>query len=143
MCVALVASVLADEALEAQKVVLPALYGQPWPYFYATHQPVVYTVPAPIQYKYVPKEVEIEIKTYLRTKRECVNACVQTCDKAREAQKIVLPALSGQPWPYFYAAHHPVAYTVPAPVQYKGEKIEIKTYQRTRCLGNCRILCQY
>ena len=139
MCVALVASVLADEAPEAQKVVLPALYGHPWPYPYATHHPVAYTLPGPIQYKYVPKEVEFEIKTY--NSNNCMNKCLVLC-QYREARKVVLPALYGHPWAYPYAAHYPVAYTVPTPIQYKEEEIEIKTYQRNKCYSNCASECK-
>ena len=86
MCVALVASVLADEVPEAQKVVLPALA-----YPYADHHPV----PGPMQYKYVPKEVEIESRAFGfsdecysycvdqtcgdRPTKKCMNSCIQGC----------------------------------------------------------------
>merc|ERR1712194_583150 len=65
VCFSVVAVVFADE--EAPAAVLPALgypyaFGGAYPYAYG--HGAAYTIPSPVQYKYVPKEVEIEVKTY-------------------------------------------------------------------------------
>ena len=74
MCVFLVASVWANEASEVQTV-YPSAYGAP----------LTYTVPAPIQYKYVPKEVDIEIKPFrqLRVFDPCMYKCAETCENPK------------------------------------------------------------
>merc|ERR1711935_509629 len=69
VCFSVVAVAFADE--EAPAAVLPAL-GYPYAfgghlggaYPYAYGHGAAYTIPSPVQYKYVPKEVEIEVKTY-------------------------------------------------------------------------------
>merc|ERR1711956_95799 len=65
VCFSVVAVALAAE--EAPAAVLPALgypyaFGGAYPYAYG--HGAAYTIPSPVQYKYVPKEVEIEVKTY-------------------------------------------------------------------------------
>merc|ERR1712194_227510 len=65
VCFSVVAVAFADE--EAPAAVLPALgypyaFGGAYPYAYG--HGAAYTIPSPVQYKYVPKEVEIEVKTY-------------------------------------------------------------------------------
>merc|ERR1712026_209434 len=159
VCFALVASVFADEemAAEAPKAVLPAAlpfnyYGLPYAYHHAA--PVTYTLPAPIQYKYVPKEVEIEVKSLQPevAATGCVNAfgnpvpCAQR--KRREAEETAEEAAPAAPKlevPYYYGgypavygaaplvhsaplAHHhvaaPVTYTIPEP---EVKEIEVPT----------------
>merc|ERR1711997_830108 len=72
VCLSVVAVAFAEEEAAAKPVLLPAL-GYPYaglahPYAYA--HPTVQvaapeiTLPAPIQYKYVPNEVEIEVKSF-------------------------------------------------------------------------------
>ena len=145
------ASVLGDEmeaAPEAQKVVLPALYGNPWAYPYGVHHPLTYTVPQPIQYKYVPKEVEIEVKSYQHEIEAtgCVNflgtavpcrerrdADEEEAPKALEVPYYYAPSVYGAPLAHPYHAplayHHiaapaPVTYTIPEPVV---KEIEVPT----------------
>merc|ERR1712086_455558 len=65
VCFSVVTVALAAE--EAPAAVLPALgypyaFGGAYPYAYG--HGAAYTIPSPVQYKYVPKEVEIEVKTY-------------------------------------------------------------------------------
>merc|ERR1712051_325039 len=69
VCFSVVTVALAAE--EAPAAVLPALgypyaFGGAYPYAYGhgALAPAAYTIPSPVQYKYVPKEVEIEVKTY-------------------------------------------------------------------------------
>merc|ERR1711978_705640 len=142
VCFALVASVFADEemAAEAPKAVLPAAspfnyYGLPYAYHHAA--PLTYTVPAPIQYKYVPKEVEIEVKTYkpeIET-TGCMNSfgnpvpcrARRDADEEAEAPKAVevpyyyAPSVYGAHLAHPLAYHHlaapaPVTYTIPEPI---------------------------
>merc|ERR1739838_794204 len=64
VCFSVVAVALAAE--EAPAAVLPAL-GYPYAAYAYGHgalAPAAYTIPSPVQYKYVPKDVEIEVKTY-------------------------------------------------------------------------------
>merc|ERR1712047_71924 len=126
VCVALVASVLGDEmeaAPEAQKVVLPALYGNPWAYPYGVHHPLTYTVPQPIQYKYVPKEVEIEVKSYQHEIEAtgCVNffGTAVPCRERRDADEEEAPKALEVPYyytPSVYGA--PLAHPYHAPLAY-------------------------
>merc|ERR1712213_278943 len=140
VCFALVASVFADEemAADAPKAVLPAAlpfnyYGLPYAYHHAA--PVTYTLPAPIQYKYVPKEVEIEVKSFQPevAATGCVNAfgnpvpCAQR--KRREAEETAEEAAPAAPVAYSapLAYHHvaaPVTYTIPEP---EVKEIEVPT----------------
>merc|ERR1711997_499691 len=79
-CLSVVAVAFAEEEA-AKPLLLPAL-GYPYgglPYAYA-HAPVQVaapeiTLPAPIQYKYVPNEVEIEVKSFQPelVKTGCIN----------------------------------------------------------------------
>merc|ERR1712172_67699 len=66
VCFSVVAVALAAE--EAPAAVLPALgypyAAYPYAYGHGALAPAAYTIPSPVQYKYVPKEVEIEVKTY-------------------------------------------------------------------------------
>merc|ERR1712026_9028 len=147
VCFALVASVFADEemAAEAPKAVLPAAlpfnyYGLPYAYHHAA--PVTYTLPAPIQYKYVPKEVEIEVKSFQPevVATGCVNAfgnpvpCAQR--KRREAEETAEEAAPAAPAapklevPYYYGGYPavygaaPLVHSAPlvhtAPVAYSA-----------------------
>merc|ERR1712172_140520 len=66
VCFSVVAVALANE--EAPAAVLPALgypyAAYPYAYGHGALAPAAYTIPSPVQYKYVPKDVEIEVKTY-------------------------------------------------------------------------------
>merc|ERR1711971_82297 len=66
VCFSVVAVALAAE--EAPAAVLPALgypyAAYPYAYGHGALSPAAYTIPSPVQYKYVPKDVEIEVKTY-------------------------------------------------------------------------------
>merc|ERR1712172_473974 len=66
VCFSVVAVALAAE--EAPAAVLPALgypyAAYPYAYGHGALAPAAYTIPSPVQYKYVPKDVEIEVKTY-------------------------------------------------------------------------------
>ena len=112
-------------------------------------------MPAPIQYKYVPKEVEIEVKTYQPevAATGCVNAfgnpvpCAARKRRDTEEAAEVAEAAPAAPkleLPYYYApyahyAHAPVAlgtpltYSAPlayhhvaAPVQYTIPEPEVR-----------------
>lgn len=118
-----------EEAAEAPAAVLPALTYGHLPYAYHYGAPLTYTVPAPVQYKYVPKEVEIEVKTFQPevTTTGCVNVfgtpvpcrAKRDADEAAEAEEAAPAAAT---LPYYYApgyygaplayAHHaaPLAY---------------------------------
>merc|ERR1712228_685560 len=67
VCFSVVAVALAAEE-EAPAAVLPALgypyAAYPYAYGHGALAPAAYTIPSPVQYKYVPKEVEIEVKTF-------------------------------------------------------------------------------
>jgi len=108
VCFALVAVAFGEEekAAEAPKAVLPLAYGLP----YAYHHPLTYTIPAiqPIQYKYVPKEVEIEVKSYQPEVQEtgCVNSfgTPVPCRARRDAdEEEAAPAAPAVEAPYYYA----------------------------------------
>merc|ERR1712172_377615 len=66
VCFSVVAVALANE--EAPAAVLPALgypyAAYPYAYGHGALAPAAYTIPSTVQYKYVPKEVEIEVKTF-------------------------------------------------------------------------------
>merc|ERR1711963_868968 len=65
VCLSVVAVAFADEEAAAPAV-LPA-FGYPYaayPYAHAYHAAPAITLPSPVQYQYVPKEVEIEVKTF-------------------------------------------------------------------------------
>merc|ERR1711976_118533 len=144
VCVALVASVLGDEMeAEAPKpVVLPGYYG--YPYAHGLGNPLTYTLPAPVQYKYVPKEVPIEVKTFQPELVEtgCKNSfgTPVPCRARREAdEEAAEEAAAPLELPYYYAPgvygapvahhaplayHHPVQYPIPEPVV---KEIEVPT----------------
>merc|ERR1711934_710711 len=97
VCFSVVAVALAAEE-EASAAVLPALgypyaFGGAYPYAYGhgALAPAAYTIPSPVQYKYVPKEVEIEVKTYQPELIEtgCANifGTPVPCFQAGEARK--------------------------------------------------------
>lgn len=126
---------MAEEAAEAPApaAVLPALH-----YPYAFGAPLTYTVPAiqPIQYKYVPKEYEVEVKSFQPEVQAtgCVNVfgTPVPCREKREAdeEEAAAPAATVQ-LPYYYAGypyglHYPAApvVTYAAP---KVHEIEVPT----------------
>merc|ERR1739847_1039 len=97
VCFSVVAVALAAEE-EAPAAVLPALgypyaFGGAYPYAYGhgALAPAAYTIPSPVQYKYVPKEVEIEVKTFQPELIEtgCANSfgTPVPCFQAGEARK--------------------------------------------------------
>merc|ERR1712203_1165470 len=87
--------VLAAEENEAPAAVLPALgypyAAYPYAYGHGALAPAAYTIPSPVQYKYVPKEVEIEVKTFQPELIEtgCANSfgTPVPCFQAGEARK--------------------------------------------------------
>merc|ERR1739844_423430 len=93
VCFSVVAVALANE--EAPAAVLPALgypyAAYPYAYGHGALAPAAYTIPSPVQYKYVPKEVEIEVKTYQPELIEtgCANSfgTPVPCFQAGEARK--------------------------------------------------------
>merc|ERR1739844_820870 len=154
VCFSVVAVALADE--EAPAAVLPALgypyaFGGAYPYAYGhgALAPATYAIPSPVQYKYVPKEVEIEVKTFQPELIEtgCANSfgtpvpCFQAGEarKRRSAEEVAaatpaatLPlAYAGYPYaaglPYAhaglaYAAYPHVTYAKPV-----VQEIEVPT----------------
>merc|ERR1711990_1085310 len=95
VCFSVVAVALAAEENEAPAAVLPALgypyAAYPYAYGHGALAPAAYTIPSPVQYKYVPKEVEIEVKTYQPELIEtgCANSfgTPVPCFQAGEARK--------------------------------------------------------
>merc|ERR1711997_1154338 len=93
VCFSVVAVALAAE--EAPAAVLPALgypyAAYPYAYGHGALAPAAYTIPSPVQYKYVPKEVEIEVKTFQPELIEtgCANSfgTPVPCFQAGEARK--------------------------------------------------------
>merc|ERR1711936_195247 len=126
VCFSVVAVAFAEEA--AKPVLLPALgyaYGG-LPYAYA-HAPVQVaapeiTLPAPIQYKYVPNEVEIEVKSFQPelVKTGCLNSfgnpvpCFLPGEarKKRSADETPAATVPLAAAPYFYGGY---PYAAPAP----------------------------
>merc|ERR1739842_271324 len=94
VCFSVVAVALAAEE-EAPAAVLPALgypyAAYPYAYGHGALAPAAYTIPSPVQYKYVPKEVEIEVKTFQPELIEtgCANSfgTPVPCFQAGEARK--------------------------------------------------------
>merc|ERR1712228_330713 len=94
VCFSAVAVALAAEE-EAPAAVLPALgypyAAYPYAYGHGALAPAAYTIPSPVQYKYVPKEVEIEVKTFQPELIEtgCANSfgTPVPCFQAGEARK--------------------------------------------------------
>merc|ERR1711936_1163758 len=70
VCLAVVAVAFADEEAAPAPAALPLPYwgglgAYPYALPHAYHAaPAAVTLPSPVQYQYVPKEVEIEVKTY-------------------------------------------------------------------------------
>merc|ERR1711990_865418 len=89
VCFSVVAVALAAEE-DAPPAVLPAV-GYPYAFGHGALAPAAYTIPSPVQYKYVPKEVEIEVKTYQPELIEtgCANSfgTPVPCFQAGEARK--------------------------------------------------------
>merc|ERR1712183_452900 len=152
VCFSVVAVALAAEE-EAPAAVLPALgypyAAYPYAYGHGALAPAAYTIPSPVQYKYVPKEVEIEVKTFQPELIEtgCANSfgtpvpCFQAGEarKRRSAEEVAaatpaatLPlAYAGYPYaaglPYAhaglgYAAYPHVTYAKPV-----VQEIEVPT----------------
>merc|ERR1712241_1130309 len=131
VCLSVVAVAFAEEEA-AKPLLLPAL-GYPYgglPYAYA-HAPVQgaapeITLPAPIQYKYVPNEVEIEVKSFQPelVKTGCINnfgnpvPCFLPGEARKKRSADETPAatvpLAAAPLaaPYFYGGY---PYAAPAP----------------------------
>merc|ERR1712088_179935 len=134
VCLSVVAVAFAEEEAAAKPVLLPAL-GYPYaglahPYAYA--HPTVQvaapeiTLPAPIQYKYVPNEVEIEVKSFQPelVKTGCLNSfgnpvpCFLPGEARKKRSADETPAatvpLAAAPLaaPYFYGGY---PYAAPAP----------------------------
>merc|ERR1711997_192960 len=153
VCFSVVAVALAAEENEAPAAVLPALgypyAAYPYAYGHGAFAPAAYTIPSPVQYKYVPKEVEIEVKTFQPELIEtgCANSfgtpvpCFQAGEarKRRSAEEVAaatpaatLPlAYAGYPYaaglPYAhaglgYAAYPHVTYAKPV-----VQEIEVPT----------------
>merc|ERR1711973_753015 len=131
VCMSIVAVAFAEK--EAPKPLLLSALGYPYggyPYAYA--HPTVQgaapeiTLPAPIQYKYVPKEVEIEVKSFQPelVKTGCLNSFGNPvpCFLPGEARKkrsadetpAVTVPLAAAPFaaPYYYGGY---PYAAPAP----------------------------
>merc|ERR1712204_104506 len=132
VCFSVVAVAFAAE--EAPAAVLPALgypyaFGGAYPYAYG--HGAAYTIPSPVQYKYVPKEVEIEVKTYQPELIDtgCANIfgtpvpCFQEGEarKKRAAEEVaaVTPAATV---PLAYAGYPHVTYAKPV-----VQEIEVPT----------------
>merc|ERR1711948_117874 len=69
VCFSLVAVAFADEEAAAAPAALPLPYwgglgAYPYALPHAYAAPAAVTLPSPVQYQYVPKEVEIEVKTF-------------------------------------------------------------------------------
>merc|ERR1712109_43821 len=153
VCVALVASVFGDEAAEAPKAVLPALYGHPFAYPHVYGAPLTYTVPAPIQYKYVPKEVEIETTGCMNSFGNPVPCRARRdADEEAEAPKAVevpyyyAPSVYGAHLAHPLAYHHlaapaPVTYTIPEPIV-KEIEYETPVYKQVVEKVPLKPLCQ-
>merc|ERR1711997_661748 len=130
VCLSVVAVAFAEEEAAAKPVLLPAL-GYPYaglahPYAYA--HPTVQvaapeiTLPAPIQYKYVPNEVEIEVKSFQPelVKTGCLNSfgnpvpCFLPGEarKKRSADEETPAATVPLVAPHFYGGY---PYAAPAP----------------------------
>merc|ERR1711934_442803 len=124
VCFSVVTVALAAE--EAPAAVLPALgypyaFGGAYPYAYGhgALAPAAYTIPSPVQYKYVPKEVEIEVKTYQPELIEtgCANSfgtpvpCFQAGEaRKRRSAEEVAAATPAATLPLAYAAGLPYAH---------------------------------
>merc|ERR1712111_190524 len=117
VCLSVVAVAFADEE---QPAVLPA-FGYPYaayPYAHAYHAAPAITLPSPVQYQYVPKEVEIEVKTFQPELIDtgCKNSfgtpvpCFQEGEarKRRDAEEAA--ATPAATIPLAYAAHPSYAY---------------------------------
>merc|ERR1712025_2267 len=112
---------------------LPALpvlpYGLHYPY--ALGHPLTYGV-APVQYKYVPKEYEVPVKTieFVAPETGCtnVNGNPVPCRAKRDAEEgdaapvvpAIFPGFYHHPYAYPYAAA-PVTYKIPEPVVHEIE----------------------
>merc|ERR1712212_755636 len=143
VCFSVVAVALAEEEA-AKPALLPAL-GYPYafggyPYAYA-HAPVQVaapeiTLPAPVQYKYVPNEVEIEVKSFQPelVKTGCVNSfgnpvpCFLPGEarKKRSADEETPAATVPLVAPHFYGGYggYPYAHHLAAPY-YAAPKVTI------------------
>merc|ERR1712203_660616 len=126
VCFSVVAVVLAAEENEAPAAVLPALgypyAAYPYAYGHGALAPAAYTIPSPVQYKYVPKEVEIEVKTYQPELIEtgCANSfgtpvpCFQAGEaRKRRSAEEVAAATPAATLPLGYAAYPHVTYAKP------------------------------
>merc|ERR1739838_559325 len=111
VCFSVVAVALADE--EAPAAVLPAL-GYPYAFGHGALAPATYAIPSPVQYKYVPKEVEIEVKTFQPELIEtgCANSfgtpvpCFQAGEaRKRRSAEEVAAATSAATLPLAYAGY--------------------------------------
>merc|ERR1712010_158644 len=136
VCFSVVTVALAAE--EAPAAVLPALgypyaFGGAYPYAYGhgALAPAAYTIPSPVQYKYVPKEVEIEVKTYQPELIEtgCANIfgtpvpCFQEGEaRKRRSAEEVAAATPAATLPLAYAAYPHVTYAKPV-----VQEIEVPT----------------
>merc|ERR1711997_1175153 len=144
VCLSVVAVAFAEEEA-AKPVLLPAL-GYPYgglPYAY-THPVQVaapeITLPAPIQYKYVPNEVEIEVKSFQPelVKTGCINSfgnpvpCFLPGEARKKRSADETPAatvpLAAAPLvaPHFYGGYgaYPYAHHLAAPY-YAAPKVTI------------------
>merc|ERR1712203_1255197 len=116
VCFSVVAVALAAE--EAPAAGLPALgypyAAYPYAYGHGALAPAAYTIPSPVQYKYVPKEVEIEVKTFQPELIEtgCANSfgtpvpCFQAGEarKRRSAEEVAAATPAATlPFPYAHA----------------------------------------
>merc|ERR1739848_662083 len=151
VCFSVVAVALAAEE-EAPAAVLPALgypyAAYPYAYGHGALAPAAYTIPSPVQYKYVPKEVEIEVKTYQPELIEtgCANSfgtpvpCFQAGEarKRRSAEEVAaatpaatLPlAYAGYPYAGLPYAHAGLGYAAYPHVTYAKpvvQEIEVPT----------------
>merc|ERR1712154_557713 len=146
VCLSVVAVAFADEEAAAPAV-LPA-FGYPYaayPYAHAYHAAPAITLPSPVQYQYVPKEVEIEVKTFQPELVEtgCKNSfgtpvpCFQAGEarKRRDAEEAaaVVPAATlplayaGFPGHLGYPYAHHVAYPHVTYAKPVVQEIEVPT----------------
>merc|ERR1711974_538659 len=114
VCFSVVSVAFAEEEA-AKPLLLPALgfpYGAGLAHPYAYAHPTVQvaapeiTLPAPIQYKYVPKEVEIEVKSFQPelVKTGCLNSFGNPVpcflpERPERRGPLMRPPLPPSPWP--------------------------------------------
>merc|ERR1712154_438689 len=138
VCLSVVAVAFGDEEAAAPAV-LPA-FGYPYaayPYAHAYHAAPAITLPSPVQYQYVPKEVEIEVKTFQPELIDtgCKNSfgtpvpCLQEGEarKRRDAEEAAATPAATVPLayaahPYAYAGYPHVTYAKPV-----VQEIEVPT----------------